>query len=314
MESEQHVPRLLTLAWGVAVAPQRGPKRELTHERIVEAAMDIADAEGLQAVTMQRVAKSFGFTTMAMYRYVASKDDLYRLMADAVTADQQWALDDNDWKAGLTEWVRQLDEAYRRHPWVLDIPVSQESMLMPGNIRVADAGMRAMRSLKATPSEKTAIIMTSSALVRGLAAVLRGMNSEQDQINESTKELICSMVVDAHLIDIEPLLRDGVYFAEPPREPAGTEQPDDTQIAWQLVAEGIEHSFGTREAEPPRTPPDRTPDQIVGDAEAELQRAVALRKAAQRRVGQLEKAEARARAARDKAKTAAKEAAKSAGA
>jgi hypothetical protein len=45
--TEEAVPRLLAQAWGVAVAPQRGPKRELTHEAIVESAMSIADDEGL---------------------------------------------------------------------------------------------------------------------------------------------------------------------------------------------------------------------------------------------------------------------------
>src|SRR5690625_7314721 len=52
--AEEEVSRVVAMAWGVAAAPQRGPKRELSHERIVEAAMEIADAEGLDAVTMQR--------------------------------------------------------------------------------------------------------------------------------------------------------------------------------------------------------------------------------------------------------------------
>src|SRR5690625_5459189 len=56
--AEEEVSRVVAMAWGVAAAPQRGPKRELSHERIVEAAMEIADAEGLDAVTMQRVARS----------------------------------------------------------------------------------------------------------------------------------------------------------------------------------------------------------------------------------------------------------------
>ena len=81
--AEEEVSRVVAMAWGVAAAPQRGPKRELSLERIVEAAMKIADAEGLAAVTMQRVARSFGFTTMALYRYVSSKDDLHQLMLDA---------------------------------------------------------------------------------------------------------------------------------------------------------------------------------------------------------------------------------------
>ncbi len=102
--SDDEVSRLVALAWGVAAAPQRGPKRELSHERIVEAAIELADAEGLQAVTMQRVAQGFGFTTMAMYRYVASKDDLHLLMLDASIPDDAWAVDHDDWRVGLEQW------------------------------------------------------------------------------------------------------------------------------------------------------------------------------------------------------------------
>src|SRR5690606_40008644 len=120
MAKEDEVSRLVSMAWGVAVAPQRGPKRELSHERIVEAAIGIADAEGLAAVTMQRVAQGFGFTTMALYRYVASKDDLHRLMLDAVTAGQEWAVAADDWRIGVGQWVHVVSESYDRHPWALD--------------------------------------------------------------------------------------------------------------------------------------------------------------------------------------------------
>ena len=53
---DHELPRGVALAWGVATNPQRGPKRELSIERIVEAAIEIADAEGLGAVSMSRVA------------------------------------------------------------------------------------------------------------------------------------------------------------------------------------------------------------------------------------------------------------------
>lgn len=82
MSDGAEVSRTLALAWGLAAAPQRGPKRELSLERIVEAAIAIADAEGLAAVTMQRVAQTFEFSTMALYRYVTTKDELHRLMLD----------------------------------------------------------------------------------------------------------------------------------------------------------------------------------------------------------------------------------------
>src|SRR6188508_1559790 len=79
---EIDLPRGVALAWGVAANPQRGPKRELSIERIVEAAVEIADAEGLAAVSMSSIAASLGFTTMSLYRYVSAKDDLIMLMQE----------------------------------------------------------------------------------------------------------------------------------------------------------------------------------------------------------------------------------------
>ena len=75
-ESSPELPRAVALAWGVAANPQRGPKREMSVERIVDAAVELADAGGLGAVSMAAVASALGFTPMSLYRYVTAKDDL----------------------------------------------------------------------------------------------------------------------------------------------------------------------------------------------------------------------------------------------
>ncbi len=299
--SSEDVPRLVSLAWGLAVAPQRGPKRELSHERIVEAAVELADAEGLGAVTMQRVAQGFGFTTMALYRYVASKDDLHQLMLDAVTAPDAWAIDDADWRMGLSQWVRVMSDAYSRHLWALDIELSGDALLMPGHMKAANAGLRAMRGLSATPAEKVGILMTLSVLVRGLAGVRREIDSVSGGPSAATVELIRAVVADAGLVDIGAVIEDGTYFGGE----IDTDE-DDVEVAWQLVAAGIERQWGAGSASPePPSPPD-SPEHRLAAAEAALADTVALRKATQRQAQQLEKQEARARARRDEAKAALK--------
>lgn len=167
------MPRTVAVAWGVAEFPQRGPKRELSHEGIVDAAIEIADAEGLDAVTMQRVAASFGFTTMALYRYIASKDELHRLMLDAaLRTEDVGGVPDDDWRAGLLAWAGLLAGCYRRHPWVLELPVDSDLLIMPNNMRVVDAGLRALRTLPTSPEEKLGVIVGCTVLVRGFAGVM----------------------------------------------------------------------------------------------------------------------------------------------
>src|SRR5260370_20248427 len=70
------LPPVLELLWGRRQPGRRGPKPELTVGAIVEAAMRIADADGLDAVSMARVAQELGFTTMSLYRHVTGKDEL----------------------------------------------------------------------------------------------------------------------------------------------------------------------------------------------------------------------------------------------
>ena len=84
-DAELELPRGVALAWGVAADPQRGPKREMSVEKIVDAAVEIADAEGLGAVSMAAVAAKLGYTPMSLYRYVSAKDDLVMLMQESAT-------------------------------------------------------------------------------------------------------------------------------------------------------------------------------------------------------------------------------------
>jgi AcrR family transcriptional regulator len=82
--SEQpELPADVALMWGLRDVTKRGPKPSLSVEDIVRAAIEIADAEGLAAVSMARVAERLGNSTMALYRHVKSKDELLILMSDA---------------------------------------------------------------------------------------------------------------------------------------------------------------------------------------------------------------------------------------
>ena len=118
------LPRGIALAWGIAEAPQRGPKREMSIERIVEAAMEIADADGITAVSMGGVAARLGFTTMSLYRYVTAKDDLLVLInEEGIGLPPDHDVIDDDWRTGLQRWLTAgVKNTYEAHPWLLDTP------------------------------------------------------------------------------------------------------------------------------------------------------------------------------------------------
>src|SRR5262250_3052406 len=77
------IPGSVAAAWGVRERPHRGPRPGLSLGRIVDAAVRVADAEGLDAVSMSRVAAELGTAPMSLYRYVTAKDELLALMVDA---------------------------------------------------------------------------------------------------------------------------------------------------------------------------------------------------------------------------------------
>src|SRR6478752_7001251 len=124
-EEDADLPRGIALAWGVAANPQRGPKREMSVERIVEAAVELADAEGLGAVSMAAVAARLGYTPMSLYRYVSAKDDLVLLMQEEATGLPPATVAEHDtWRGRLEALYGELVQGYLRHPWVLDVPIN----------------------------------------------------------------------------------------------------------------------------------------------------------------------------------------------
>ncbi|MER7667221.1 TetR/AcrR family transcriptional regulator C-terminal domain-containing protein [Kitasatospora sp. NPDC096128] len=108
------------LLWEQPARPTRGPKPSLSLERIAAAGVAVADAEGLGAVSMQKVAGLLDFTKMSLYRYVPGKAELVALMVESAFGEPPEATDDGDWRAQLTAWAHHLAASLARHPWLLD--------------------------------------------------------------------------------------------------------------------------------------------------------------------------------------------------
>ncbi|MFD5408847.1 TetR/AcrR family transcriptional regulator C-terminal domain-containing protein [Streptomyces nojiriensis] len=114
-------------------APDTEP--ELTVDRIVRAAVEIADAEGLAALSMRGVAARLGVAAMSTYRYVPSKEDLVLLMADAAFGEAHpadaYTGAPEDWRARLEAGARTLWRLYRKHPWLARISPLTRPLLLP---------------------------------------------------------------------------------------------------------------------------------------------------------------------------------------
>lgn len=100
----------------------RGPKPAYSRAQITDAAVRIADAEGLEAATMRRIASEIGAGAMSLYRYVPSRDDLIELMADRLMAEIDLeGVPSGDWRADLTRYAEGLRAMWLRHPWIATV-------------------------------------------------------------------------------------------------------------------------------------------------------------------------------------------------
>jgi len=171
---EPELPRGIALAWGVAANPQRGPKREMSVERIVEAAVEIADAEGLGAVSMAAVASRLGFTPMSLYRYVTAKEDLILLMQEEATgAPSEATRTAGGWRERLEALYREQLQHYLVHPWVLDIPISGVPAT-PNSAAWMDAGLSALSDTGLTHEERLAVMLLVTGTAHWAGTVLAG--------------------------------------------------------------------------------------------------------------------------------------------
>jgi AcrR family transcriptional regulator len=161
------LPPSLELLWGRREVARRGPKPGLNVDAIVAAAVDIANAEGLAAVSMARVAKAVGFTTMSLYRYVTNKDELLQLMwnasADGVT---EFQLDGDTWRSRLLSWAMAQREAIARNIWIVQMPMATPP-LAPNSLRWMEVGLEALDDTGLDDGDKMRILglISSHALI-----------------------------------------------------------------------------------------------------------------------------------------------------
>lgn len=168
MTTDNPFVRTQELLWKGAPESTRGPRPTLTLDQIVTAAVALADAEGVEALSMRRLAKELGVGTMSLYRYVPGKPELINLLLDRVLGSSGDRFSDlgDDWRAVLERSAREGRQTYLRHRWLLQVNASRP-LLGPNNMADLDATMAALRSLPMTDREKITVITALDGYVVG---------------------------------------------------------------------------------------------------------------------------------------------------
>ncbi|MEU6641739.1 TetR/AcrR family transcriptional regulator [Saccharomonospora sp. NPDC046836] len=198
--------RGMRLLWRATGGARRGPKPTLTVDQVVRAAIEIADARGLSALSMRAVADRLGVGTMSLYTYVPAKAELVSLMLDALDAEGTLPHTiAGSWRERTESWAREDWALYHRHPWMLQ--ASARHPLGPNTIRRFDS---ALRSLAATGLPVAELVATADVIdnyIRGMAR--RSIESRELQRRTGVSE-------ERWWAELEPLLTQYVTADEFP--------------------------------------------------------------------------------------------------
>lgn len=147
-----------------------------TRERIIESAIAIADAEGVAAVSLRRIAVNLDVSTMSLYRSIANKDDLLVGMMDTLMGEEAWPTPPLGWRAQLEYIAHRQWRGYQSHPWLAQIVSLTRPQLAPNAMRHTEWVLRAIDGCGLDATTRLYIALTLFGHVRGAAT---GLESEQ---------------------------------------------------------------------------------------------------------------------------------------
>lgn len=155
--------------WARPERAGRGPRPTYTRADIAAAAVRIADAEGLDAVSMRHVAAALGCGTMSLYNYVPRKEDLYELMVDAVSGEHELWEPSGDWRADMLRVAHQTRALMHRHPWLPGL-MSPVYGFSPNALRYLEHCLACLDSFAGSYGTKFELI----AMLNGLVTTYTG--------------------------------------------------------------------------------------------------------------------------------------------
>jgi AcrR family transcriptional regulator len=251
---ERHavLPPGVDLLWGRRERGRRGPRPGLSLDAIVEAAIRLADAEGLEAVAMARVAQLLGFTTMSLYRYVASKDELLQLMWNgSAQGAETLVLHGHDWRSRLRDWALVQRDLMDRHPWITQMPLAAPPVA-PNSLTFVERGLEALDGTGLADQDKIRVIgiLSSYSLSEARMAHEAARAAQQAKAQAASGEPV-------PVPDFDGLLRELVDEQHYPRlyrlawsagapDSASPEETERKEFLWgiELILDGVEALIG----------------------------------------------------------------------
>ncbi|HZG02703.1 MAG TPA: TetR/AcrR family transcriptional regulator [Streptomyces sp.] len=248
-DSGTGLPPGVETAWGLRERPGKGPKPGLSVTRIVDAAVGLANAEGLPAVSMSRVASALGVSTMSLYRYVSSKEELLVLMQEAAYGlpPEGPEPEEEGWRAALAHWARTQRDVLYRNLWMLRVPIATPPTT-PRALAWMERGLACLRGTGLTEGEKLQVILLVSGFVRNEATLAADLEAASRASGRSVEETMAAYAgLLARLADPQRFPEIGAVLKSGALSEEGT--PDEEFVfGLERLLDGIEVLVRSRNA------------------------------------------------------------------
>lgn len=247
-EELPELPPAIARIWALAEpdTPRRGPRPGLSVAAITTAAIELADEEGLGALSMARIAERLGFTTMSLYRYVSSKEELLTLLMDAASGMvSPPAADGSGWRPALRQWGLRQVELLIAHPWMLQLPIVGPP-IGPNALRWVDAGVAALAGTGLEPWEKMAVIGVVSSYGLSEARLTVDQGGEQVPYGQFLRLLVDPEQLPA----LGELVASGQLESPPEIDEHGIDAG--THFGLERILDGIQALIDSRDRAPTR--------------------------------------------------------------
>lgn len=183
--------------------PEKPRRDPLTRTRVIEAALHVMDAEGVEAVTMRRIGRELGVEAMSLYRYVRDKDDVLEGLTEKVMTEFEFTASTGDW----TEDARAMSREWRRllglHPGVMELFAERHKPLEGlAAFRAMDAALGVLRGSGLSTREAAQAFNTLGSYIMGFVMMEQGLMLGHDDEHAREHEAIAGVLSDAGLANV----------------------------------------------------------------------------------------------------------------
>lgn len=190
------------------------PRVPLTRERVLQAAVDLADRDGLGALTMRRLGAELGVEAMSLYKHVANKEDVLDGIVELVVGDIEIPLEGTDWKEAMKRRAISAREVLGRHSWAVGLLEARGSK-GPTTLRYLDAILGNLRSAGFSVENAVHAFWLLDSFVYGHVIQETSMPISPEEMTESTGSILEQVTMDEypHLVEVgEHALRSEYSF------------------------------------------------------------------------------------------------------